>query len=122
MTDLGARSVAVVGGGAAGLSAGYWLRRSGLRVRVYEAGPRPGGRCVSVHDNGFVFDLAAGALPATYAQTRELISALGLSDQVDQSLAALGEGESGSTDPAALEREVSALLDQLQEHVNALTG
>ncbi len=37
------RSTAVVGSGPAGLSAAYYLRRSGHRVTVYERRERPGG-------------------------------------------------------------------------------
>ena len=90
MSELGERSVAVVGGGAAGISAAFWLQRAGRRVRVYEAGERVGGRCVSVRRDGFVFDLAAGALPATYAETRALIRALGLESQLERRGAVVG--------------------------------
>jgi oxygen-dependent protoporphyrinogen oxidase len=90
VSELGPRSVAVVGGGAAGISAAYWLERAGHRVRVYEAGERVGGRCVSLRQDGFVFDLAAGALPATYAETRALIRALGLESQVERRGAVVG--------------------------------
>ena len=90
MIERGERSVAVVGGGAAGISAAYWLRRAGHPVRVYEAGERVGGRCASVRRDGFVFDLAAGALPATYAETRALIRALGLESQVEGRGAVVG--------------------------------
>jgi oxygen-dependent protoporphyrinogen oxidase len=89
------RSVAVVGGGAAGLSAAFWLQRHGLRVQVYEAAPHPGGRCASVGENGFVFDLAAGALPATYKQTRELIDALGLGGEIERRGAVIGTLRNG---------------------------
>lgn len=36
-------TVAVIGGGPAGLSCAYHLRRSGYRVTVFEAAPEPGG-------------------------------------------------------------------------------
>jgi oxygen-dependent protoporphyrinogen oxidase len=90
VNDLGPRSVAVVGGGAAGISAAFWLQRAGHQVRVYEAGERVGGRCVSIRCDGFVFDLAAGALPATYGETRELIRALGLESQMERRGAVVG--------------------------------
>jgi oxygen-dependent protoporphyrinogen oxidase len=96
VSDLGSRSVVVVGGGAAGISAGFWLHRAGYRVRLYEAGPRTGGRCVSVAQDGFRFDLAAGALPATYTQTREMIHALGLDGGIERRGAVVGTLRDGA--------------------------
>ena len=37
------RDVVVVGGGQAGLAAGYFLRRSGLSFAILDAGAAPGG-------------------------------------------------------------------------------
>src|SRR4051812_30688707 len=96
MTDLGSRSVVVVGGGAAGIAAGFWLHRRGYRVRLYEAGPTTGGRCASVSRDGFRFDLGAGALPATYTQTREMIHALGLDGSVERRGAVVGTLRNGT--------------------------
>ena len=42
--------VAIVGAGIAGLSAGYSLRRAGIRPQIYEASTRTGGRIFSVRD------------------------------------------------------------------------
>jgi monoamine oxidase len=39
--------IAIVGAGLAGLAAAYWLTRAGVRVSVYEARDRIGGRCWS---------------------------------------------------------------------------
>src|SRR4029077_17440216 len=44
--DSGAR-VAVVGAGIAGLTCAYRLQRAGVRVRIYEAQERVGGRMFS---------------------------------------------------------------------------
>ncbi|MDT7663837.1 MAG: 1-hydroxy-2-isopentenylcarotenoid 3,4-desaturase, partial [Pseudonocardiales bacterium] len=51
------RRVAVVGAGAAGISAAFWLRRAGAHVRVLEAGEQVGGRCRTVERDGFRFDI-----------------------------------------------------------------
>ncbi|NOX84419.1 MAG: putative selenate reductase subunit YgfK [Chlorobi bacterium] len=37
------KSVAIIGAGPSGLSCAYFLAKTGFRVRVYEAKPRPGG-------------------------------------------------------------------------------
>ena len=41
-------NVVVIGAGIAGLTAAHELRRQGWRVRVLEAGDRPGGRCLTL--------------------------------------------------------------------------
>lgn len=49
--------VAILGGGLAGLAAGYALTRAGRRVRVLEAGPEVGGLARTLVRAGFRFDL-----------------------------------------------------------------
>lgn len=39
--------VAIVGAGISGLTAGYYLRKKGIRARIFEADKRPGGRIKS---------------------------------------------------------------------------
>lgn len=48
--------VVVLGGGVAGLAAGYYLSRSGFRVTVVERGPVTGGLCGSFQSHGFTLD------------------------------------------------------------------
>jgi monoamine oxidase len=47
MKDL--PKIAIVGGGIAGLSAGYYLHKKGLKATIYEADKRVGGRIKSVN-------------------------------------------------------------------------
>jgi monoamine oxidase len=54
--------VAIVGGGAAGVSAGRYLTGAGVNSIVLEAGPRLGGRAYTVMAEGFPFDLGCGWL------------------------------------------------------------
>ena len=82
--------VAVVGAGAAGVSAAFWLRRSGAEVTVYEAGDRVGGRCRTIVRDGYRFDVGAGALPSTGKALLRLVDALGVSDEVVRRGAVIG--------------------------------
>lgn len=73
MTDSSARTggsdaveadVLVVGASVAGLAAAHQLTRAGLRVRVLEAAPRPGGRFSTDTLDGFRLDRMPGLLPS----------------------------------------------------------
>jgi len=55
----GPRHLTVLGGGITGLAAGYYARRHGLPVTVYEAQRRPGGLSVTFSHDGFLFDSGA---------------------------------------------------------------
>jgi protoporphyrinogen oxidase len=48
--------VVVLGGGVAGLAAGYYLTRAGFPVTVVERGPVVGGLCGSFQSHGFTLD------------------------------------------------------------------
>jgi protoporphyrinogen oxidase len=50
-------NVVVLGGGVAGLAAGYYLARDGAAVTVVERGPVVGGLCASFQSHGFTLDL-----------------------------------------------------------------
>ncbi len=80
MTECATRSthatqhpVAIVGGGLAGLTAASYLRRHGVPVRLYEAGPRIAGLAQSFQDeDGFTYDFGAHFI------TNRLAAALGI--------------------------------------------
>jgi oxygen-dependent protoporphyrinogen oxidase len=84
------RRVIVVGAGAAGISAAFWLRKAGADVTVLEAGDHIGGRAVTVAKDGFRFDVSAGALPSTYAATLRLVDALGVRGEIELRGATIG--------------------------------
>lgn len=52
-----AHRVVVVGAGLGGLAAACRLARAGFSVRVLEKEPGPGGRCSSLEDSGFTWDI-----------------------------------------------------------------
>lgn len=70
--------IAVIGAGAAGLTAAYRLIKAGHRVTVYEANPYVGGRTYSAHfDPGHHLDTGAGWLTSAYSRTLALFEELG---------------------------------------------
>ncbi|MEE2730818.1 MAG: NAD(P)/FAD-dependent oxidoreductase [Pseudomonadota bacterium] len=81
---IGAKSerVAIIGGGLAGLSAAYHLGRAGLKVNVYEARRRVGGRVHTVHNaagDGLYTDLGAELVNSDHDDMLALAEAFGIS-------------------------------------------
>lgn len=70
------RPVAILGAGLAGLACAAELRRRGVPVRVFEAGPRIAGLAVSHADpDGFTYDFGA------HFVTNRLAKVLGIADK-----------------------------------------
>lgn len=81
---FGARGerVAVIGGGLAGLNAAYQLSKAGMKVNVYEARGRVGGRVHTVQGvvgNGLDTDLGGELVNSDHADMQALIDDFGLS-------------------------------------------
>jgi monoamine oxidase len=69
-------SIAIVGGGIAGLNAAYQLKKAGLRATVYEASNRLGGRIQSVAGAigpGLVTDLGGSLVNTDHADILALV-------------------------------------------------
>lgn len=73
------RSVAVVGGGIAGLTAAYLLKDADVTVTVLEGSPRLGGKLAVSQVAGVAVDAGAEALLARRPEGTGLIQSLGLS-------------------------------------------
>ncbi|XP_048558064.1 protoporphyrinogen oxidase, mitochondrial [Triticum urartu] len=80
--DPRARSVAVVGAGVSGLVAAYRLRKSGVRVTVFEAEDRAGGKIRTSSDGGFLWDEGANTMTESALEASRLIDDLGLEDRL----------------------------------------
>jgi protoporphyrinogen oxidase len=62
MTEQQSEHVSILGGGPAGLYAGYYLKDGGVPFTVYEAKDRIGGNCVTHRHGDFYFDSGAHRL------------------------------------------------------------
>jgi oxygen-dependent protoporphyrinogen oxidase len=79
------KTVAIVGGGIAGLAAAYFLQERGRGVfdyRLIESAPSFGGKIVSARENGFVVEGGPDSFITQKSGAIELCRALGLGDQL----------------------------------------
>jgi oxygen-dependent protoporphyrinogen oxidase len=72
------KSVAVIGAGITGLTAGFCLRRKGFDVTVYEAGSRAGGVIQSLRADGFLAEFGPNTILETSPRIGQLIGEAGL--------------------------------------------
>lgn len=65
--------IGIIGGGAAGLSAGYFLKERGYQnVTIFEKESRIGGKCFSLTVGGNSFDLGANYVTSSYKEVERL--------------------------------------------------
>ena len=62
------KTIAILGGGVAGLAAGLAARDRGLPFRIFEKAGQTGGNCVTFNQDGFYFDSGAHRLHDRDAQ------------------------------------------------------
>jgi oxygen-dependent protoporphyrinogen oxidase len=72
--------VAVIGGGIAGLAAGYRLQQKGVRPIIFEKGD--GDRTASDNVDGFIIDKGAYTIPESHREFLSLIRDLGLAGEL----------------------------------------
>lgn len=70
------KSVAIVGAGLSGLTAGYRLQQAGWQVDVFEATNAVAGRVQTVRRDRYAIDIGASALGTTYR------SYIGLAEEI----------------------------------------
>lgn len=76
------RSIIVVGGGIAGLTAAYTLQKDGFDVTVLERNDVAGGRMRSERHGDFIVDRGAQFVASSYRNMRALVEELGLKSSV----------------------------------------
>lgn len=72
------KSVAIIGAGITGLTAAFALKRRGIPVTVYEAGPRAGGVIRSERRDGFLAEAGPNTILETAPEISQLIRDLNL--------------------------------------------
>lgn len=72
------KNVVVIGGGAAGLSAAYTLKKNGIKAILLEANDRVGGRLGGDRVDGFLLDEGADFFTASHDVALRLCEELGL--------------------------------------------
>jgi oxygen-dependent protoporphyrinogen oxidase len=78
------KKIAIIGAGIAGLTAGYYLKRYGFDVTVYEASNRIGGRMTSDTIGHRTIDLGAQFLSCDYQTIMPLIDEIGLTSSLTE--------------------------------------
>ncbi len=71
-------SVAIIGAGITGLTAGFYLKRHGLAVTVYESGNRVGGVIQSLRRDGYLAEFGPNTILETSPKIGQLIRDAGL--------------------------------------------
>ena len=71
-------SVAIIGAGVTGLTAGFYLRRKGVPVTVYEAAGRVGGVIRSLRRDGYLAEFGPNTILETSPKIGELVRDAGL--------------------------------------------
>lgn len=75
------KSVAIIGAGITGLTAAFYLKRSGIQVTVFEAGSRAGGVIQSIRKDGFLAEFGPNTILETSPKIAQLVCDAGLASR-----------------------------------------
>ena len=75
------RSIAIIGAGITGLTAAFYLRRSGVPVTVYEASDRAGGAIQSIRTEGYLAEFGPNTILETSPKVTQLVIDAGLASR-----------------------------------------
>jgi len=75
------KSIAIVGAGITGLTAGFYLKRKGFAVTVYDAAPRAGGVIRSIRRDGFLAEAGPNTILETSPKIAQLVADAGLASR-----------------------------------------
>jgi len=75
------RPVAIIGAGITGLTAAFYLRRSGVPVTVYEASDRAGGAIQSIRTEGYLAEFGPNTILETSPKVTQLVIDAGLASR-----------------------------------------
>ncbi len=95
----GAKSIGIVGGGVAGLTAAYRLLQRGHAVRVFESGPRAGGLVRAFEVGGEPLECFYHHLFTSDSAATRLIGELGLADTLTWHASSIGVFHGGRLYP-----------------------
>ncbi|MFN3917085.1 MAG: protoporphyrinogen oxidase [Flavobacteriales bacterium] len=76
------KRVAVIGAGISGLTAAFYLQKSGAEVKVFEKSERVGGCLKSIRKDGYLFEQGALTAVVNYPELKELFTDCGIENEV----------------------------------------
>lgn len=78
---MNSKSVAIIGGGIAGLTAAFLLKKSGWTVTLLETSERVGGAIATYQEGSYLAELGPNTILENSPKVTALVSALGLDDE-----------------------------------------
>ena len=126
------KTIAVIGAGIAGLSAGCYARINGFDVDIYESHDKPGGMCTSWKRKDYIFDYCIHNLAGTSArcglhQVWHELGALGDSDIINHDEFVSIELPGGEvvhwyTDPGRLASHLKSISPEDGKAIDEMVG